>query len=165
MQYRNIPDLVIEGAEIMFRNFAGREGKFNREGDRNFCVKLDVDLAQKLIEDGWNVRILAPRDESEEEPIHYLQVAVSYREIPNIPPMSTYMVTRHKKIRLDEDMVEQLDYAELSTIDLIIRPYQWEAQGKTGVKAYLKTGYFTIVEDAFAEKYAMEEAPEEIPFD
>lgn len=165
MQYRNIPDLVIEGAEIMFRNFAGREGKFNREGDRNFCVKLDVDLAQKLIEDGWNVRILAPRDESEEEPIHYLQVAVSYREIPNIPPMSVYMVTRHKKIRLDEDMVEQLDYAELSTIDLIIRPYQWEAQGKTGVKAYLKTGYFTIVEDAFAEKYAMEEAPEEIPFD
>ena len=165
MQYRNIPDLVIEGAEIMFRNFAGREGKFNREGDRNFCVKLDVDLAQKLIEDGWNVRILAPRDESEEQPIHYLQVAVSYREVPNIQPMSVYMVTRHKKIRLDEDMVEQLDYAELSTIDLIIRPYQWEAQGKTGVKAYLKTGYFTIVEDAFAEKYAMEEAPEEIPFD
>ena len=165
MQYRNIPDLVIEGAEIMFRNFAGREGKFNREGDRNFCVKLDADLTQKLIEDGWNVRILAPRDDESEEPIHYLQVAVSYREIPNIPPMSVYMVTRHKKIRLDEDMVEQLDYAELSTIDLIIRPYQWEAQGKTGVKAYLKTGYFTIVEDAFAEKYAMEEAPEEIPFD
>lgn len=164
MQYRNIPDLVIEGAEIMFRNFAGREGKFNREGDRNFCVKLDADLAQKLNDDGWNVRILAPRDESE-EPIHYLQVSVSYREIPNIPPMSVYMVTRHKKIRLDEDMVEQLDYAELSTIDLVIRPYQWEAQGKTGVKAYLKTGYFTIVEDAFAEKYAMEEAPEEIPFD
>lgn len=164
MQYRNISDLVIEGAEIMFRNFAGREGKFNREGDRNFCVKLDADLAQKLNEDGWNVRILAPRDESE-EPTHYLQVAVSYREVPNIPPMSVYMVTRHKKIRLDEDMVEQLDYAELSTIDLIIRPYQWEAQSKTGVKAYLKTGYFTIVEDAFAEKYAMEEAPEEIPFD
>ena len=164
MQYRNIPDLVIEDAQLMYRNFEGREQQFNREGDRNFCVKLDPETAQRLIDDGWNVRVQAPRDE-EEEPQHYIQVAVSFKHVPGIPPMSVYLITSKNKVRLDEDSIVELDCNEIKTADLIIRPYQWEAQGKTGVKAYLKTGYFTIVEDVFAAKYAMEEAPVEIPFD
>lgn len=141
-------NIVIENARIGFRNFSGKEGKFNPAGRRNFCVFLETDLAKELESDGWNVRWLQPRDEAE-EPQPYLQVAVSF---DNIPP-KVILVTKKSKTPLDESSVDILDWAEIENVDLIIRPYNWDVNGKGGVKAYIKTMYVTIVEDEFESKY------------
>ena len=141
-------NIVIDNGRIGFRNFSGNAGKFNPVGRRNFCVFFDQETGRILEEDGWNIRWLQPREEGD-EPTAYLQVAVNY---DNIPP-KIVLVTSHGKTILSEGTVNILDWAEIKKVDLTIRPYNWEMNGKNGVKAYVKNMYVTIEEDEFESRY------------
>jgi hypothetical protein len=144
---------MVEDARIIFRNFAGKEGQYNREGDRNFAVVLPMDIAVKMLEDGWNVRYLEAREEGD-EPTPYISVAVNYN---NRPPR-VILLTSTSRTQLDEKSVEVLDWSDIKTADLIARGYDWVVNGKSGTKAYLQSLFVTIEEDALERKYAIHDS-------
>lgn len=149
--------LQIDDAKIIYRNFAGRGDKYNREGDRNFAIVIpDEKMAKDLIDRGWNVKIKPPRDE-DDDPFMFLPVKVKFNDRgPNV-----YLVTGKKKNRLKEDTIAYLDDIDILRVDLDIRPYDWEVNGKLGRTAYLQSIQVVQEIDRFAAAYAEEEYPEE----
>lgn len=141
--------IVLEDVRITFKNFSGSEGQYNRKGDRNFAVLLDEDTASAMEADGWNVKILKPRDE-EEAPQPYITVKVNFKG----RPPKIVMITSRGKTTLGEDMVNILDWADIRKTDLTLNPYDWDINGKTGITAYLKSMFVHIYEDELDLKYA-----------
>jgi len=145
---KRIPDISIEDAKLLFKNFSGKEGKFNPPGKRNFCVELTPEIAEELKADGWNVKKAISKYEGSDD-LLYLPIAVAFG---NYPP-KIILITSHGKTKLTEEDVNTLDWADIETADVLINPYQYEVNGTKGIKAYLKALYVTIKEDEFESKY------------
>ena len=141
--------LQIDEARIIYRNFAGVGSKFNREGDRNFAVVIpDQEIADALINEGWNVKIKPAREE-DDAPFMYLPVKVKFNDNgPNF-----YLTSGRAKNRLDEESIDILDNIDILNVDLDVRPYDWEVNGKTGRTAYLQAIHVTQKVDRFAEDF------------
>lgn len=156
MPPKNDNTVVLEGAQITYRNFEGRETPFNQKGSRNFAVLLNEEDAATLANDGWNVKFPKDRPDAGEEdfiPSPFLPVALRF----DVFPPRIVLITERGRTPLDEKTVEMLDWADIVNVDLIIRPYAWElAGGKKGIKAYLKTMFVTIDEDPLEAKYAVD---------
>jgi hypothetical protein len=147
--------LQIDDARIIYRNFAGVGSKFNREGDRNFAMVIpNKDIADELLDRGWNVKIKPPRDE-DDEPFMFLPVKIKFNDRgPNV-----YLRSGSRDVKLNEDTIECLDNIDILSVDLDIRPYNWEVNGKTGRTAYLQAIHVTQEVDRFADRFASEEYP------
>lgn len=146
---REDKSILFEDARIIFRNFEGKEGPYNRAGDRNFSLLLDEETALAMERDGWNVKELKPREEGDRGQ-KYIQVTVGFKGKPPI----IVTITSRGRTELDEESCEILDWADMLAVDLIIRPYNWTVGDKTGVKAYLQSFFATLYEDALTLKYA-----------
>lgn len=152
--------LQIDDAKVIFKNFEGRGDKFNREGDRNFSLLIeDPDTADALINEGWNVRIKPARDE-DEGPFMRLPVKVKFTEYGP----SAYLKTGDRLNKLDEESIGCLDNIEIESVDMDIRPFDWEVNGKTGRTAYLQSIHVTQRIDRFAARYANLNEDEKLPF-
>ena len=149
--------LQIDDARIAFRNFRGEGDKFNREGDRNFVLIIPTEeIADALTKEGWNVKIRDPREEGD-TPFMYLPVKVKF----NDRGPQVYLVTGNRRNRLDEGTVAMLDDIDIINVNLDIRPYDWEVNGKTGRTAYLQAIEVFQEIDRFAARYAEEDGPRE----
>ncbi|MBR6641704.1 MAG: hypothetical protein IKL08_05890 [Clostridia bacterium] len=145
--------LEIEDARIIYRNFSGAGVKFNREGDRNFAVIIpNQEICDKLTEDGWTVKIRPPRDEYE-EPFMFLPVKVKF----NSRGPAAYVRSGDSVTRLNEDTIDILDELDIASVDLDIRPYDWEVNGKVGRSAYLQAIDVTQNIDRFGARYAADD--------
>ena len=152
--------LAIDNARIIFKNFTGKDDKFGREGDRSFSIVIEDDaLAEQLANDGWNVKPLTPRD-PDEKVNHFIKVKISFK----VRPPKIWLLTNHKRTLLDEDTIASLQYARIENADVVVSPWRWEVNGKTGIAAYLETLYVKIEDDPFADKYADYESSDEVPF-
>ena len=149
--------LMIDDARIVYRNFAGAGSRYNREGDRNFAVVIpDQEIADALIENGWNVKVKPPREEGD-TPFMYMPVKVKFNDRgPNV-----YLVTGKRMNKLDEESVSCLDDVDILSVDMDLRPYDWEVNGRNGRTAYLQSIKVTQRIDRFA---AESEESEEEPF-
>lgn len=138
--------LQIDDARIIYRNFSGEGSKFNREGDRNFSLIIDDPaIADELVAQGWNVKNREPREEGDDPFIH-LPVKVKFNDRgPRI-----YLITGDRRNELDEESVAILDNVDIIGVDLDIRPYDWEVNGKTGRTAYLHSMRVVQEVDRFA---------------
>lgn len=144
------PNITIEDAQIAFRNFTGKEDKYNRAGDRNFVIILRPEDEARLLDEGWNVKYLKARDEGD-APQPYIQVAVAYGTRP--PKM--VMVTSKNLTYMAESDIEMLDWVDIETADVTMNPYEWDVNGKSGVKAYAATVVIKIVEDYLVDKWTL----------
>ena len=169
--------LEINDARICFRNFKGAADKYNKEGDRNFALiiaggTLDdgkriqdltaEEMAEALMSDtnrfgvGWNVKIKAPREEGD-EPFIYLPIKVKF----NDRGPTAYLRSGRNRVKLNEGTVDMLDDIDIANVDLDVRPYDDEINGKPFRSAYLQSIFVTQEIDRFAARFAEEEGPEE----
>lgn len=145
------PTELIEDAKLLFRNFAGLEKPFNSAGDRNFCVVLDKERAERMKAIGWRIKQLKPRDdEPDTEGDYYMQVKVNYKT--GRPPRCV-QITSGNRVELGTDEVMLFDAADIKKADLIINGY-WSDMAGGGYSAYLKTIFVTLNEDDLERMYA-----------
>lgn len=149
--------VLMEGVRLVFRNFTGKEGPYNQEGARNFGVILPDDIAEAMQADGWNVKYLKPREddtEESEDPTETPWLPVKLKYSTKARPPKIMLVTDRGRTSLNEDTVEMLDWAEITNVDLIVRPYPYDVRGSVGIAAYVQTMFVTIEEDPLEKKYA-----------
>ena len=144
-----IKNITLQDTKITFRNFSGSAKKYNREGDRNFAVILTEEQAEELAAAGWNVKVLAAREEGDSD-THFIKVKVKFGDYPP----SVYLVKTDRLVPLNEATIGRLDWAVINKVDLKLNASYWDNDGDQIVTIYLKDMYVSIIEDELESKYA-----------
>lgn len=156
-------DLKVEGAQLIFKNFSGREDPWGNCDKTVNLVVDDEEIYHFLAADGWNFKTrkdpdggfyepFSEHDDQIEYPRTTLKIAYRDRngnEKERKPQV--YLVTDRnpKGTLLDEETINELDYAYIINADLVISPYYHG----DNTKGYINLMYATIEDNPFADKY------------
>jgi hypothetical protein len=147
--------VTIRDARIIYRNFTGKKGPYNEEGERSFSILLDAGLGGELSERGLNVKPIRQRDE-DEEPMFHLPVAVSYK----IRPPRVYTVTGDgvrlplRKQIMPEDVVHMMDLLDLGDCHMVLSISNYDVRGTKGKKCYLQSFFGHVLMDELEQEYS-----------
>ena len=104
------------------------------KGKRNFNWKIEgAELADRLVADGWNVKIKPPREEGD-KPFMHLAVKVNFE---GWNPPNIYLVSGNVTRKLDADTVGILDDFDIIKVNFDIRAYDYDTPRGSGRAAYL----------------------------
>ena len=127
-------NVTIENAQIRFRNFSGTKTEYNKAGNRQFSLFLPEETAAILEEAGWHIKHKPPRNEGE-DPRYQMDISVMFGKYPPIIKLISHDGTESY---LTEDNIGILDSVDIDHATVEVRPYNWDVNGKTGVKAYAR---------------------------
>lgn len=138
------PQFTLEGAEVLYHNFAGIVNEFNKEGKKSFAILLEPGFASQLERDGWHVNYTTPKEEGDvARP--FINVKVNFK---NRPPR-VVMVTPDSMVPLTDHSIGMLDDADIIDVDLTCIGNPWER----GISCYLQKAFFKINVDILDAKY------------
>lgn len=115
-----------------------------------------ITLADALNAFGWNVKVKPPRDQ-DDSPFMHLKVKVKFNDRGPFVGLESGVARRV----LDKGTVHRLDKIDIASVDMDLRPYDYDVLGKQGRSAYLQSINVVQEVNRFEHRYASEEYPEE----
>ncbi len=145
-----IVKVLIKDAFIFWTNFDGHVDNVGNS-DLQFNVAISPALGEKLLSEGWPVKISDPSEEG--GPNRYrMKVKISDKFFPLI-----YLITDNHKTKLNSKTVASLQGAHLTNIHLALTKFDGIRRG-SGIpftSVYLKTMYTELrpAADEFADEF------------
>ena len=146
-------EVQLEDVRIGWTNFSGSKGPFNKEGDLFFELFLRQDVANALADEGYNVKFPDEEDQEEDEYQKDPHLRIKLKMDGARPPKVVITNGSNGSTQLNADTIQILDQADILTVDIIFRPYEYDVQGSRGKSAWLKGLYVTLNRSAFDDKY------------
>lgn len=147
--------VFIENTSFIFdTNFSGdpKRDRYNNDQRKANLIIPDINQAERLIDEGFNVRTTKPRVGEEEGfvPRYFISVKLNY----DSPwPPKVYLVTEENDgVLLDAESVCCIDTMWVDKVNAVLNPYE----GPNGKSLYVKSMevFQRIDDDPIASKYS-----------
>lgn len=133
---RTFTDLTSK--DLYFRNFRAENKKNPQRKPKypEFGIKLDKALAEQMENEGWYIRWTKVAEDAPEgvESIPWLKVFVKYKFEA---PMINLIYGKNDITPITEESLASLDGVAIDSMDVEIRPYNWDDSGQYGAAAEL----------------------------
>ena len=144
---------VLNNTRFIFRpNFAGdsTKDKFGSTTRKATLVIPDKNMADEMLANGINVKVLDPRDATE-EPVYFVTVIANFNS--KVPPKMYLVSGGNEPVLLDEDTVGEIDNSYVLNVNASLNPWFNENTGKTSL--YIRNMYveLEVDDDPFASLY------------
>jgi hypothetical protein len=144
--------LLLKGVKIYTKNLAGINGTTGKaQYQPSFCVALSPKDAKILANEGWDVRLSKPNEETGEQ-VAFLPIKVGFKIENGIwdehdsrnPRVERYFSDGTRDI-LTPNSIAELDRNRIEFCSVSVSP--WWSEKKNLWSAYLRIGKFKIISD------------------